>query len=470
MIGLAASTSPIHRRCSRVTRLACCVKSRTTVSDVPLLMPTLTMTTTVGRSTFAGSAVPATRSSTARCRRAVGDVVGLYRRFGIKLKPLGDGWVTSRCFSGRHKDRHPSARVHLRSGGFRCFTCGAAGGVLDALQLLGAYDRDEARQLAEDYGVIDRPRPRRTRPPPAASSPRPAPAPTPPPLPPPTPPPPVPVPRARAPEVGEPIDWDNLADTRAEVVHDRTWTYVDRSGSPVGRVRRLDLADGQKRIWQERPEKGGWVGGLDGAHLPLYQLPHVLGEAAAGRRVLVVEGEKAVDALARVGHFATTNAGGAGKWRDEHTAAMRGAVALVVCDSDGPGRLHALEVSGALLEAGVEVLMPLDPAPLRRDGYDVVDLLVAVAATSRALAPEIASAELRMTLRRHIQKLIAGQLPADSVELQRWYEYADFLTNPGARMHLDCSRCGEKRVHYVTHGIAYCKCGAHQLAPVLTAV
>src|SRR5262245_57685060 len=100
----------------------------------------------------------------------------MYRRYGVTLRPAPDtsDWATVRCFSGRHDDRHPSARVHLRSGGFRCFTCGAYGGALAALELLGVRDATERVRVAVDYGILDRPIRPRARPPaaPADSGPR----------------------------------------------------------------------------------------------------------------------------------------------------------------------------------------------------------------------------------------------------------------------------------------------------------
>lgn len=366
------------------------------------------------------------------------DVAGLYRRFGVRLPPLGDGWASTRCFAGGHRDRHPSARVHLRTGGFRCFACGARGGVLDALQLLGVHDRDQARQLAIDHWILDPPkRPKQPRPP------------TPPPEP------------AKQVEQVERVDWDNL-DPGATVVHDRTWTYVDEHGTPVGRVRRLDLDDGQKRIWQERPTAAGWATGLDGARLPLYQLPNVLDHAHRGEVVLVVEGEKAVDALERLGVFATTNAAGAGKWQPEHTAALAGATVVPVCDCDQPGRQHAHQVAVDLVHAGIRTLMPYDPAPLRRDGYDIVDQLAEQADTIRAT---VGDTNLRVRLRGLLTRALRALTPATLDTLDRWHEHADYLTNPEHRTYIHCDRCGQERVHHVTHGIAYCRCGAHQQAP-----
>ena len=50
----------------------------------------------------------------------------------------------------------------------------------------------------------------------------------------------------------------------------------------------------------------------------LYRLPDVAAAVRQGRVVFVVEGEKDADALARLGLAATTNVGGAGKWRAEY--------------------------------------------------------------------------------------------------------------------------------------------------------
>jgi hypothetical protein len=391
----------------------------------------------------------------------VPDVVGLYRRFGVRLPELSDGWASTRCFSGRHDDRHPSARVHLRSGGFRCFACYAAGGVLDALELLGVHDRREARRLAVEYGILEPAQARRR--PPRSALPGVGRAPSLTPIAEPsddveT------VPTSAAAGIGERIDYDQLP-SGPDVVLDRTWTYVDATGAPVGRVRRLDLVDGTKRLWQERPDGDGWTPGLAGTTLPLYRLPDVLERARQGLRVLVVEGEKAVDALNRLGFFATTNAQGAGKWRPEHTAALTGATVLAIADCDLAGRLHAIRVSMDLLAAGVRVVGPFDPDPTRSDGFDIVDHLAGVAATVRAVYPELGDAAVRARLHDHVDMLIGHQLRTDGGELQRRLEYATFTANPAGHAFLDCAGCGRRRVHRLSHGLAFCPCGANQAAP-----
>lgn len=377
------------------------------------------------------------------------DVSGLYRRFGVKLPDLGDRWASTRCFTGAHRDRHPSMRVHLTAGTFKCFACGARGGVLDALELLGVKDRGEARRLAVEYGILEPTRQQRPpRPAPLGLHIRPA-APTPKP----------------EPGLGGRVDYDNLPEG-PRIAGDRTWVYVDEQNRPVGRVRRLDLADGTKRLWQERPIGDGWQSGLNGAHLPLYRLPLVLRHARAGHRVVIVEGEKAVDALDRVGVFSTTCAQGAGKWRDEHSTSLAGATVQAITDCDLAGRLHAIRLSMDCLLAGVRVLTPVDPEPGRNDGFDIVDQLAAVATTVRAVTPGLGDAAVRGRLHDYLEQLLNRRsLPVDGGELQRLLEHSTFTANPAGHAYIECARCDRRRVHRVTHGYAYCPCGTKRMAP-----
>lgn len=384
------------------------------------------------------------------------DVAGMYRRFGVRVPPLGDGWVSVRCFSGRHDDRHPSARVHLSSGGFRCLTCHARGGALDALELLGVTDRNEAARIAVEYGILEPAQAkRRRRDRPMLAGVRTA---------------------ARtelkqrereqvessAVGIGGTVDYDALP-AGPGVRLERSWVYVDEHGAPVGRVRRLDLADGDKRIWAERPDGDGWTPGLAGVLLPLYRLPEVIERARRGERVLLVEGEKAVDALDRLGLFATTNPGGAGKWRAEHTAALAGATVLAIADCDLAGREHALRVSGELAAAGVRVLDPLDLDEHATNGFDVVDYLAELAATVRAVAPDT---DVRVRLRDHLERELRRPLPADSTRLARRLEQVRFRAGDGGgKTLLECGRCDCERVHLLRAGFAFCPCGAHREAP-----
>ncbi|MGI8778249.1 MAG: DUF3631 domain-containing protein [Acidimicrobiales bacterium] len=150
-----------------------------------------------------------------------------------------------------------------------------------------------------------------------------------------------------------------------------TYRYVDVEGRVVFGVART--AEKAFRQWQPDPTtRSGRRWNLDGVTRVLYRLPKVLEAAAAGGRVYVVEGEKDVHALESAGAVATTNPGGAGKWRPEYVEALRGAEAVVVADRDEVGRAHARQVLASLGTAGIPATV-VEAA----EGKDAADHLAA---------------------------------------------------------------------------------------------
>lgn len=151
------------------------------------------------------------------------------------------------------------------------------------------------------------------------------------------------------------------------------WDYHDASGVIVGRVVRFDVIDADtgeivgKTFAQQSPDaSGGWRSGLGGAQLPLYRLASVR-EAISGGvdRIYVCEGERDADTVVSLGGVATTNAGGAGRWREDHTESLAGArFVVVVADNDEPGLRHARTVAASLARAGIAavVVKPSGPA------------------------------------------------------------------------------------------------------------
>jgi archaellum biogenesis ATPase FlaH len=112
-----------------------------------------------------------------------------------------------------------------------------------------------------------------------------------------------------------------------------------------------------KSFHQRKPDgRGGWIPSTLGVRQVLYRLPELL--ASPERRVFIVEGEKDVDRLAEAGFIATTNAGGAGKWKTTHSESLRGRHVLILPDNDAPGERHARTVAGALqgIAASVRIL------------------------------------------------------------------------------------------------------------------
>jgi hypothetical protein len=121
---------------------------------------------------------------------------------------------------------------------------------------------------------------------------------------------------------------------------------------------------------------------LDGIERVLYRLPELLA-ADPDALNFVAEGEKDVDRLVDQGLVATTNPEGAGKWRDQYTAVLKGRHVVILQDNDHPGRKHAEKVARAMYgeAASVKVVM-LPDLPEEGDvsewldaGNSVVELL-----------------------------------------------------------------------------------------------
>jgi putative DNA primase/helicase len=123
-----------------------------------------------------------------------------------------------------------------------------------------------------------------------------------------------------------------------------TYDYRDEQRTPLYQAVRYE----PKGFVQRKPDgASGWEYKLNGTRRVLYRLPELLiSEKSAP--VFVVEGEKDCDYLASLGFVATTNAGGAGKWRDEYNEALRARHVIIIPDNDEPGRKHAQQVARAL--------------------------------------------------------------------------------------------------------------------------
>jgi 5S rRNA maturation endonuclease (ribonuclease M5) len=124
----------------------------------------------------------------------------------------------------------------------------------------------------------------------------------------------------------------------------KTYDYVDENGALLFQCVRLN----PKHFKQRRPDSnGGWIWNIQGVTRVLYRLPEVL----KAETVCVAEGEKDADNLREFGFTATTNPMGAGKWRDEFNATLRGKDVLVfgdVGDPDKAGERHTEAVIQSL--------------------------------------------------------------------------------------------------------------------------
>jgi 5S rRNA maturation endonuclease (ribonuclease M5) len=145
------------------------------------------------------------------------------------------------------------------------------------------------------------------------------------------------------------LDFDSLTYSHngkgAEAKILATYDYTDANGKLLYQVVRFE----PKEFKQRRPDGNGrWVWNLDGVNPLLYRLPEVSKAIAEGQIVYVCEGEKDTDALRKKGLTATTNSGGAGKWRPEYTRVLVGASVVILPDKDAAGQRHAAKVATCL--------------------------------------------------------------------------------------------------------------------------
>ena len=150
--------------------------------------------------------------------------------------------------------------------------------------------------------------------------------------------------------------------------------------APDGTLLYQVVREDPKRFPQRRPDgKGGWVWNLDGVRRVPYRLPELLA-ASLDQVVYIVEGEKDVEALRRLGLVATCNPGGAAqpgqrsKWPLEFGEHFAGRDVVVIPDNDLAGAAHAEAVVRSLggKASGIR-LLKLPDLPPKGDVSDWLD-------------------------------------------------------------------------------------------------
>lgn len=139
-----------------------------------------------------------------------------------------------------------------------------------------------------------------------------------------------------------------------------TYDYRGERGELLFQVVRFD----PKGFAQRRSDgSGGWTWNLEGVRRVPYRLGKTLAAVSRGERVFIVEGEKDAERLLDCGVTATTNPGGAGKWRDEYAPFFVGGHVVILTDNDSAGEAHAQQVARSLHAKAAEVKSRLAPWP-----------------------------------------------------------------------------------------------------------
>ncbi len=205
---------------------------------------------------------------------------------------------------------------------------------------------------------------------------------------------------------GPKIDWNHP---------DQVYSYTDAKGKEVFQVVRYHYLNAEgKTFRQRRKDPGDPKANREGYVMSVpaelrdsvvYRLPEVLKAIADGKPVYVVEGEKDVETLRRLGFCATCNAGGAGGsedgksagrkgWMESHSRLLHGADAILLPDNDEPGYRHVKDVALKLKNEAKRVRMvnlveACPELPKKGDVSDMVSIMGDVKAMD-ALARQVA--------------------------------------------------------------------------------
>ena len=193
---------------------------------------------------------------------------------------------------------------------------------------------------------------------------------------------------------------------------DAVYSYTDAQGRELFQVCRYSYLQNGKRektFRQRMRDPGNPKANRDGyvhsvpntlRESTLYNMPAVAAAIREGRPLYVVEGEKDVATMTRLGMAATCNAGGAGKWRDSYSELLRGADLIILPDCDTAengyaGQNHALDVAMKSLGIArrvrlINILEACPDLPPKGDISDMAALMGDNAATE-ALARQVAA-------------------------------------------------------------------------------
>jgi len=149
------------------------------------------------------------------------------------------------------------------------------------------------------------------------------------------------------------------------------YEYRDENGQSLFEVVRYE----PKAFKMRSPNGfGNWTWNMNGVRKVLYRLPEVLAAVQSNETVYVVEGEKDADRLASLGMCATTNPGGACRWRDEYSEALAQASVVILPDNDEAGCRHAEKVARSLNGKAASIrIVELPGLPKKGDVSDWLD-------------------------------------------------------------------------------------------------
>jgi putative DNA primase/helicase len=179
-----------------------------------------------------------------------------------------------------------------------------------------------------------------------------------------------------------------------------SYCYRDLDGTSTYTVVRFRTPGG-KTFRPLHLTAGRWHVGDPDRLLPLYRLPEIITE----RAVMVVEGEKCVDAAMNLGIAATTSAHGANSAGKTDWTRLEGKRVVLCPDADQPGRDYVKEVAGILRTIDPDADIALLELPGLSEGEDIADYV------ERLRAKGLSDAEIQADVMRLVDAAPAWSQP-----------------------------------------------------------
>ena len=164
----------------------------------------------------------------------------------------------------------------------------------------------------------------------------------------------------------------------------RTHVYQSMNRDNIAVKTIYKKPDGSKTAQWQRYEGNNLTRGLNGLKMPLY---HVYNLVDNTKPVFIVEGEKDVETMEKLGYIATTSPNGAGShWRKDYIEHFRGFDVIILADNDEIGLKYATEIAENVVQIARSVKLvpsqalyvPLQP---KGDISDIVDSIGSAKAT-----------------------------------------------------------------------------------------
>ena len=198
------------------------------------------------------------------------------------------------------------------------------------------------------------------------------------------------------------------------------YVYRLADGKPYLQVHRTRR---QVRFPQYHWDGEKWISGKPKGPKVPYRLPELIA-AAPTTPIYIVEGEKDVDSLAKIGFVATCNSEGAdngngNKWTADLNVHFTGRHVYVIPDNDAQGRTHAQHVARQLDPVAASVrIVELPDLPLKGDVSDWLERdsagvkLSKLAAAAPLWEPSAGKTARRYCERREIDPRARGTVQA----------------------------------------------------------